>query len=480
MVDRLPGDVELMIGDHLNLQRRARPEYRRLDAYYDGIHRLEQLQLAIPTELEQFVVFVNWCRKSVDSVENRLDINGFRLPGTSDLDDRMQEVWTYNDMQREVTMAWLDALSLSVSYITVGSNDEDPEFPLITVESPHEMSHMRNARTRKLDSAFKSYNPDEGGQDQSGTLYLPNETVWVERDGSGRWYIGDYDFHGMGRVPVVAMVNRMRTHQDRNWRLPGTSQMHDVIPIVDAAARALTNAQVAQETHAVPQRGVLGATKGDFVDEKGNPIPAWESYFGAVWALGNEKAKTFQFDSSDMKNFETIVNLYARQASGVTGLPPNYFGLVSDDAASDSAIRSRETQLVKFAEREQQNFGSDIRQVMQIEERVRTGEWSDDYRALEVLWQDAGTPTRGQVTDAAVKLKEADVLTREDVWEELNYSPARIEKLKKRFAERDASLQVQGVNQLLANQGLDENGVPVGADSGGPRTGVVPTAPIPQ
>jgi hypothetical protein len=102
--------------------------------------------------------------------------------------------------------------------------------------------------------------------------------------------------------------------------------MWDVIPIADSASRALTNAQLAQETHAVPQRGVLGATKGDFVDADGKPLSAWEAYFGSVWALANPNAKTFQFDASDMSNFETIVNLYARLASGVAGMPIEYFG----------------------------------------------------------------------------------------------------------------------------------------------------------
>jgi len=60
----------------------------------------------------------------------------------------------------------------------------------------------------------------------------------------------------------------------------------------------------------------------------------WEAYFGAVWALERPDAKTSQFSASDLKNFETVVELYARLAAGVSGLPPNYFGLQADDAAS--------------------------------------------------------------------------------------------------------------------------------------------------
>lgn len=472
MVTRLDFDERNLVAHHEQLLAKHRPAFHRLDKYYEGSHRLQQLQLAIPTELEQFVVFVNWCRKVVDAIENRLTVLGFRLPGTTSGDNSTQEAWDYNKMGVEITQGFIDALALSISYITVSTNEEDVEFPLIHVESPTEMSHITDQRKRRLSSLFRSYNPVDG-RDTSATLYLPDETYWLERDGFNDWYIGDYDAHGIGRVPGVAMINRPRTHDIADMKTPGRSQMTDIIPIVDAAARALTNAQVAQETHAVPQRGVLGVTKGDFTDEQGNPIPAWEAYFGAVWALGNKDAKTFQFDSSDMKNFETIVNLYARQASGVSGLPANYFGLAADDAASDAAIRSRETQVVKFAEREQENFGGDIRDVAQIVDRFKTGDWDPDLRKLEVVWQDAGTPTRGQLVDAAVKLKEQDVFTREDVWEEMNLSPARIELLRERFEKRDELLMQGGVNDLLRQVGVDENGVPSNGNAGNVDTGAV-------
>lgn len=476
---RLDRELEALVEAHKQQLSRQRPAYTRLDKYYEGQHRLEQLQLAIPQELEQFVVFVNWCRKSVDSVENRLDMLGFRMPDAATKDEGLAEIWSYNDMWTEITMGILDSLSLSVGYIGVGSNEDDSEFPLITVETPTELSHFIDPRKKVVDSVFRSYNP-VNGIDQSATLYLKDETYWLELDGNMRWYVGDYDQHNMGVVPIVPMINRPRTHRLPGYRIPGISQMSDVIPIVDAAARALTNAQVAQEVLAVPQRGVLGATRGDFVDDSGQPIPAWEAYFGAVWALGNKDAKTFQFDAADMKNFETIVNLYARMASGVTGLPPNYFGLVADDAASDSAIRSRETQLVKFAERTQDNLGNDIRKVARLVDRIKTGDWNTDLRKLEVVWRDAGTPTKGQTTDAAVKLKEGDILDVESVWEELNYSPGRIAVLRERRKKQQEELQQMGVNSLLQGVGLDENGVPRGepGSSGVPDTRPLPTANV--
>ncbi|MFB9953542.1 hypothetical protein [Cellulomonas denverensis] len=208
--------------------------------------------------------------------------------------------------------------------------------------------------------------------------------------------------------------------------------MEDVIPIADAAARNISNAQLGQETHAVPQRAVLGASKGDFVDQQGKQLTVWETYFGAVWALQNKDAKIDQFDASDMKNFETMMDLYARLASGVSGLPPNYFGLAADDAASADAIRSRESRLVKIAERDQVALGNSDEEALRIAMRVRDGSWSEDLVGMETLWYDAGTPTTAARADATVKLFTAtdgagrSLLPREMAMEELGWSPAKI------------------------------------------------------
>jgi hypothetical protein len=82
-------------------------------------------------------------------------------------------------------------------------------------------------------------------------------------------------------------VNRTRI-----GRRHGVSELSDVIDLTDAAARALTLAQLATETLSVPQRAVLGASAGDFQDKDGKVLPVWEAYFGAVWALENPRRRS--------------------------------------------------------------------------------------------------------------------------------------------------------------------------------------------
>jgi hypothetical protein len=420
----------------------AQPSFDLADKYYDGMQTLEQLGLAIPPELQRFTVIVNWNLIAVDALHERISIKGFKLPGAESGDDELWRIFRANGMPAQSRLGFLDALIYGRSYYCVGENENDPNTPIITVESPRELITERDYRTGRVKAALRQYDV-VNGKATAATLYLPNETIWLSSDG-GPFEEVDRDNHGMDRVPVVPVFHRRRLTIPSSRTTQGVSEMSAIIPIVDAAARNITNAQLAQETHAVPQRGVLGASKGDFVGADGTPMPVWEAYFGAVWAISNPQAKTFQFDSSSMENFERMMNLYARMASGVSGLPASYFGLAADDAASADAIRSRESRLVKRAELCDENFGDPTAEMNKLVMRIKTGAWDPEMDLVETLWNDPATPTKAQQTDAIVKLYQAQdnqgrpLLPAEMAYEELGWGPERIKRaMEMRIADAE-------------------------------------------
>lgn len=425
----------------------AEPALKAAHAYYEGEQRLRQLGLAVPPSLQQFLTIVNWPRMAADGVEERLDIEGFRFPGVDEADDELWRIWQDNNLDEESQLAHLDALIYGRSYICVGANEDDEATPLVTVESPFELVHEMDARRRQVSAALRLYAVKEG-RPTLGTLYLPDATVWLSWDGSmGRWVDVDRDDHRMGVVPVVPVVNRARASNRA-----GVSEMKDVIPLTDAAARSLTNLQLAQETHSVPQRFVLGAAAGDFVDQHGQPLTKWEAYFSSVWTLANEQAKVGQLPSADLKNLTDTIDHYARLASGVSALPPNYFGLAADDAASADAIRSREARLVKRCERKQTAWSGSWEQAMRLVLYVASGEESVEARRLQTLWRDPATPTRAQQADAVVKLTTAGILPREGAWDDLKYSPARQDRLREQFRRQEEMDPVGAVSRLVGQQ----------------------------
>lgn len=408
----------------------AQPGFDLADQYYDGMQQLEQLGLAIPPELQRFTVIVNWNLIVVDALDERISLKGFKLPGIESGDNELWRIFRANGLPAQSRLGFLDALIYGRSYYCIGANETDEKTPLITVESPREVITARDYRTNKVKSALRMYDVVEG-KATAATLYLPDKTIWLSSDGSA-FTEDDRDDHGMNHVPVVPMFHRRRLSIPSNRKTQGVSEMAGIIPIVDAAARNISNAQLGQETHAVPQRGVLGASKGDFVDSDGKPLSVWESYFGSVWAITNDKAKTFQFDPSSMENFERMMNLYARMASGVSGLPSSYFGLSADDAASADAIRSREARLVKRAELAGANFGDATAEAIKVAMRIRDGAWDPELNLIETLLNDPATPTKAQQTDSIVKLYQAQdnqgrpLLPAEMAYEEMGWGPDKI------------------------------------------------------
>lgn len=410
----------------------------RLDAYYNGVHRLQQMGLAVPPSLRAFETAVNWPRLTVDALEARLDVKTFYTPD-GDRADAVIEGWAYNNLDSESSLAHIDALVYGRSFVVVGANADDPAHPLVTVESPREITVEVDPRTRRITRALRVYGPSEvTGQPLHATLYEQDSTTWFARRDGEKWQQTGRDDHNLGRVPIVMLVNRRRAGDFR-----GVSEMADVLGLTDAAARTLTNLQVAGETHAIPARWVAGVAKGDFVDAQGKPIPVWESYFTAMSATGNKDAKFGQFSASDLKNFHDTVNHYAALVASVTKMPATYLGLTTANPASADAIRSAEAPHVKLAERKQRAFGDAWAWVGALYERFRTGSW-ENGNAMRTEWHDAATPTVAARADAIVKLNGGKpILSVEGSWDELGWTEARKATERARMSDEASDPEMQ-------------------------------------
>lgn len=432
-----PDEIVLIEKHRLDLSSRAWSD-ELMSRYFDGDQRIEQLGMAVPPSFRRFLLIVNWPGMYVESIESRQDVRALILPGQEKADPRLNEIMDANNLDADLSLFLQDRYVYGRSFFSVGSNEDDSAVPLIHVESPREMSAFVDVRKRQMTSACKFYSdaPVPGsviGEPTNITLLKPDETVWAQRDeATGRWAEVDRDQHRLGRVPVTMSLCRRRSG---SWR--GVSLMQRVTGITDAAARALTNLQFASEAHGVPTRYALGVSSGDFVDSEGKPLPAWEAYFNAVWANKNPDIKVGQFSASDLKNFETQLNLYGRLAASVTLLPTRYFGLTTTNPPSADAIRAEEAQAVKFIERQNSQVGSVLGWTASLALRFATGSWVDGSR-VGVEWHDPSTPTVAQREDALMKRRSVGVLSRQGYWDELGWTEQRKAK-EQQYLDEEAS-----------------------------------------
>ena len=423
-----PDEWVTALEDRLSAQARDAQKWSR---YYEGTQALSYMAPELVKEIGDRIrpVVLNWPRLVVDSLEERLDVEGFRYGSDAAADGRLWEWWQANDMDEQSQMGHVDALAAARSFVIVGSGD-DHETPVITVESPEQVTLDFDPRTRLVRAAWKRWNDPAAGMD-FGTLYLPDATVSLERPSrgslAGGWRETGRDEHRLGRVPVVPLVNRPRVLAPL-----GVSELVDVTPLSDAACKVATDMMVSAEFHAMPRRWVVGMTADDFTDAEGNRISEWSKVAGRIWAAGGLPSEVAmgQFPEANLSNFHETINSLAKLVASMAGLPPHALGMATDNPASADAIRSSEARLVKRAERRQRSFGGAWEQVMRLCLLVVDGEVPTEARSLATVWRDASTPTVAQKADAAVKTFTSGISTRRQAREDYGYSASQIARME--------------------------------------------------
>ncbi len=381
---------------------RAQPALEKWSRYYEGRQGLSYLAPELIREMEGRIqpVVVNWPRLVVDSLEERLDVEGFRI--NQKVESRLWDFWQVNGLDEASQQAHVDALAISRAYVIVGSGDEPGDAPVITVESAQQVYAMRDPRTRRVTAAIKCWTDDD--DNEFLTLYLPDRTVYL---------VTEYN----GRVT-------------REYDTDGVSELADVVPLSDAACKIATDMMISAEFHAMPRRVVVGMGEDDQFDQDGRPLSKWAQIAGRIWtidALPSEVNVT-QFAEANLSNFHQTLNTLARMVASMSGLPPHFLGYSDANPTSADAIRSAETRLVKRAERRQRAFGGAWEQVMRLALLIADGSLPDGIDSLETVWRDASTPTTAQKADAVVKLRQGDrpIISLRQAREDLGYTTEQI------------------------------------------------------
>lgn len=442
--------------EHLSsILRTDSPNLEESQGYLDSEYRLKTLGLGAPPEMRYLRVNVGWPSLYLRALEERLDVEGFRVAGDSDNDELLWKWWQDNDLDEESSLGHMDALTFGRSYITVAApgEDDDPSSPIIRLESPLSMYAEMDPRTRKVTRAVRLYKTDNTtGVADKATLMLPNETVYLRRNqGPASMWVLDGDersarvVHNLGTVPVVPITNRGKLAN----RYGQSEITPEIKTLTDAAARTLMNLQAASELIAVPLRVFFGVEREALVPN-GTQAEVNDAYYGRILALENEQGKAFEFSAADLRNFTEELSELAKQVASYTGLPPQYLSFSSDNPASAEAIQASESRLVKTCERKARMFGGSWEQAMRLGMMVMGQEVPETYRRLETVWRDPSTPTYVAKADAATKLHAngQGPVPKEQIRIDLGYTAVQREQMREWDKEEKEELTALGA--LLA------------------------------
>ena len=416
-----------------------RPHYDRLDTYYRGKQSAHhfmapEVRASLGNRLPPLVL--NWPRLVVQALEERLDIGGFRLARDEPADTELWRIWQANGLDEVSQQAHLDALVYGCAFVVVWAS-ADPRTPRITVESSRQMAVDRDPMTGQITGALKRWT--EGGYGHA-VVYGPDEiTRWrtesqvVEGSDTFDLPTGGYTRvatipNPLGQTPVCALVNRPRLLVPN-----GETELTDIIPITDAAGKVMTDLLVTSEGLAAPRRWVTGMDLGGSEAEADRTgVVVEKRWTGApvskLWVAASPDTTFGSFPEATLEGYVAAVDTLTQQAAAISGLPPAYFGIHGSEVASADAIRSSEATLVSKARRRQRAFGGAWEDAMRLAVLVRDGVQRPGMESLETLWRDPETRTVAQAADAAVKKLSVGV-SREQVLEDLGYSPVQIERM---------------------------------------------------
>ena len=433
------------------------------DSFYRAEMVVQNLKIAIPDDLwARLKVLLGWGRIAVDPYVERLSCEGFRLPGGTDVDERLAQIWDANGLAAEQSLAYTDALAMRRAYWMVGTDPDGSDLPRITVESPLNMAVLWDASGRKAKAAMQAYK--EGDQERRAVM-TPEQTVHAAKNERGEWEIVSRDQHGFGYVPIVRMANDPRT-SNRDGVSQITPSLRSLI--VSACQREVELA-VASNLYSVPRLMLLGAALTDFQDAGGKAIDAWKSYISLINILERDEEGQLpdvkQLQTYDPSTYTKVVDHLASQAAGELSAVPQDLGLYTQgNPTSVEAYQVAEGRRDRRAEMKKRTFGVALADTMKLAMRFQNGgALPREFERISPDWADLRMQSVGIVTDAVTKqiasgavpatsdvtLKRLGYTATERAQLEQDRGSQRLDEIRQALAQKPAQPQ-QGVNDGTA------------------------------
>ena len=459
MAQAEPGTPEWWLRHlHGKLMRR-RPALITLDDYYFGRHPLafssEKFREAFGNLFRAFAD--NWCQIVVDSVEERLTIQGIRVPtddGTLEADREVWRIWQANQLDATSATAHTTALLHGSAYVCVWPSD-DPRTPDVTVEHPASAIVQADAKRPQRRLAGLRLYVDEYGYEHA-ELFLP-DAVHLYRspkprsvtaiDATSAQWIPDRTLteeavvrNPFGVVPMVELSNRPRLWSAKADDSVSLSEISQVIPLQNACNKLLADMLVASEYAAYPQRWLTGYEMERDPDT-GQALPLPFKPTSKVWALEDPDARFGAFPVADLGNYVRGIEMVVQHVASITRTPPHYLN-ASADRLSGESVKAAESGLVAKCRRKMTTFGNAWEEVARLMGVAIGDRQLATATSAEIIWQDPESRTESEHTDAMVKLRALD-LPSTFLWERLGLTPQEIERAKALQAD-DALMNVFG------------------------------------
>lgn len=442
----LDDDASLILSNLLSRITARYEKNRQLTHWYRGKEIVGSLGIGVSLEFNQLETVVGWPGTVVDKLIRRRTVDYLEVVGNDEMTERLAGVLERNEFAMESRILHIDKSVQGLAFNVVARNGD------LTVSLPMPATRMTcdyDRATRTVTAAAAWDPPSSDGVNRQATLYLPERTVVVEHYGSRFIVLEEYP-NLSGVVPVDRFVNR-----PWSGRLWGSSNITPaVLSITKRAVRTLMATEVMREFFAAPMRYAMNIDPGAFVDENGQPIPAWETYWGKfIAAVGAEsedgniaKPEIGQLPAASPAPLIDLIKMDSQLLATEVGMPPSMFGFVTENPPSGDALKGYESDMEFTAK---QDNATDGVQWASVGRKILLAEGyrADEIPQIRTVWKSVSTETPAATTDAVVKQIQVGALAPDsDVTrEKLGYSREESRRIaadlrRARAADRVAQL----------------------------------------
>lgn len=317
--------------------------------YYDMKMPDQWIMRDMPREFMAYKSVLGWCAKAVDSVANKLQLDGF-LEDNFDL----MKIYQMNNMDILCDSAILAALIGSCSFIYISADETG--FPRMRVIDAYNATGMIDPVTYMLHEGYAVLDRDANGNPVTEAYFEKGKTTYYEKDRKPYTLLNSAPYPLL--VPIIFRPDATRAF--------GHSRISRAcMDRTNAAMRTLKRSEIASEFYSYPQRYVLGMDSGAETDEETPPPPQFDKWAAAMSAFfkvdkdeDGDHPVVGQFPQQSMAPFMDELRMQAGLFAGETGLTLDDLGFPSQNPSSAEAIEASHRELIETVEKAQRTFGT--------------------------------------------------------------------------------------------------------------------------
>lgn len=411
------------------------PQMLKARQYYDG---LQELKFATKKWRDTFgeefgmPAVDNWCGVVVDTVVERMCVQGFRFGDDPDADSDAWDRWQEDGLDLESKILHTDVVVTGYGY-TLTWPDATTGKPTISIQDPLQtVVQMDPTNPRRRLAGLSTWMDLDGCR--NARLFTP-DLVWTMirkpgDDGLGGWQDVTPIRNPLGVVPIVPFVNRPDIYHR------GRSDLNDVYPLQDAVNKELADMLIASEFTSFKQRVLIGA-EVPINPDTGEPDQSLVGGINRWLAIEDPAAKLQELSASDLSNYISAMSHLGTRIAATSRTPPHY--LLGDMVnISGDALKAADAGLVARAVDKMTIDGDAWEETMRLKFLLLGDQKRGTEMSAEIIWADPEIVSESARVDALQKMGTLGV-PQEALWEKWGASPQEIDRWRKMREEQSVA-----------------------------------------